>query len=52
MSTQKTSFERAPVRLRRGWIVETFDAQAPGAGRSSDSFWHEIGWQGERDCCW
>jgi hypothetical protein len=32
-----------------GWNVETSDSQAPGAGRSSRLFWHEMGAQRERD---
>src|SRR5713101_2249453 len=38
--------ERAPRRLRQGWNVSTCDSQAPGAGRSSPTFWHETGWKG------
>jgi hypothetical protein len=34
---------------KAGWSVETLDTQAPGAGRSSVSFWHEMGGQSERD---
>lgn len=44
------SVARPPKGLRRleqGWNVWTCDSQAPGAGRSSTSFWHETGRNGE-----
>jgi len=34
-------------RLEQGWNVSTCDSQAPGAGRSSTTFWHETGRKGE-----
>jgi hypothetical protein len=40
---RSTNGKIAPWRLRQGWIVESSESQAPGAGRSSPSFLHKIG---------
>src|SRR5437016_2506662 len=40
--------KRTPWRLGQGWKVSTYDSQAPGAARSSPTFWHETGRNGER----
>src|ERR1700674_403613 len=42
-----TNCKRAPWRLRQGWNAWSIDSQAPGAGRSSPTFWHEMGREGE-----
>src|SRR2546428_3902462 len=47
--TRCTTGERARRRLRQGWGDESSDSQAPGAGRSSSSFWHEMRRKGECD---
>src|SRR5437667_6409534 len=47
-SVWRATAERTPRRLRQGWIVSTCNSQAPGAGRSSLTFLHEMGRKGER----
>ncbi len=37
---------RNTAASRAGWNVSTCDSQAPGAGRSSTTFWHETGRKG------
>ena len=37
---------------KAGWSVSTCDSQAPGAGRSSSTFWHEMSSNGERRSYW
>ncbi len=45
----RATAEGTPRRLEQGWNVSTCDSQAPGAGRSSTTFWHETGRKGESD---
>src|SRR6266699_851427 len=47
--TRCTTSERARRRLKQGWGDESSDSQAPGTGRSSSSFWHEMRRKGECD---
>src|SRR5713101_8641596 len=42
-SSRRTAGEKAPWRLRRGWNFRSSNSQAPGAGRSALTFWHEMG---------
>src|SRR6266700_682021 len=44
----RATAERIARRLGQGWNGSTCDSQAPGAGRSSPTFCHEIGRNGER----
>src|SRR2546425_9554040 len=48
-STRCTTGERARRRLKQGRGDKSSDSQAPGAGRSSSSFWHEMRRKGECD---
>src|SRR5437660_11800795 len=47
-TTWRATADETPRRLEQSWKVSTCDSQAPGAGRSSPTFWHETGWNGER----
>src|SRR5438132_8844095 len=51
LGTQPTAWRATaggtPRRLEQGWKGSTCDSQAPGAGRSSTTFWHETGRKGE-----
>src|SRR5216683_1002781 len=43
----RATAESTSRRLGQGWNVSTCDSHAPGAGRSSPTFWHETGRKGE-----
>src|SRR5205809_5988854 len=46
-TTWRATADETPRRLEQSWNVSTCDSQAPGAGRSSNTFWHETGRKGE-----